>query len=132
MQCSTIFNEGIAKWNILEGPTEKLDEFFREHPNVFKVALIANHLFRAAAMSFMMLAPIGWPVCVLGSVFYRLTVEKNCAFKFALPSLAGGISFLMATAGDILNFVPTAIYFSYVVLTVDYEVDNRPCPNCAG
>lgn len=131
MHLSTVFNEAIEKWNILEGPTEKIDEFFREHPNVFKVALIVNHIFRAAAMSFMMLAPIGWPICVLGSIFYRLTVEKNCAFKFALPSLAGGFSFLMARAGELVSMIPAALYLSYVVLTVDYEVDNRPCPNCA-
>ncbi|MBX7067385.1 MAG: hypothetical protein K1X28_09150 [Parachlamydiales bacterium] len=142
-----MFNENIVRWNILETPTNIIDAFFREHPLVFKVALFANHLFRALAMSFMMLC-FSPTICFAGSLFYRLTVEKNCAFKFALPALGGGISFLMSEAGlasvvsgiafsslerlgeSLISLIPLGMYLSYVILTVDYEVDNRPCDHC--
>lgn len=149
MNISDTFNQFIERWNVLQGPTQKLDDFFREHPNIFKVALVINHIFRAFAISFMMGAPICWPICFIGSLFYRMTVEKNCAFKFALPSLAGGACFLKAkpaidslTIGIALTtleqfsktffaLIPLGVYFSYIALTVDYEVRHRPCLDCS-
>jgi hypothetical protein len=36
------------------------------------------------------------PLCFVGSLFYRLSVEKNCAYKFALPAFAGSMAFMIA------------------------------------
>ncbi len=144
-------HDAIEKYNVLKSPTERINEFFAYHPKLFKVALIVNHLFRAAAMvAFMMIfpLPISFGICAAGSVFYRLTVESNCAYKFALPALVGAIAFMVgktalvsiisgvafasiaAFATALVALIPLAIYAAYVILTVSYDVDNRPCPFC--
>ena len=82
-------------------------------------------------------------ICFAGSLFYRLTVETNCAYKFALPAFAGSIAFPIALPGlfNLINgiafvslghagrysplLIPLAAYLAYIVLTVSYDVDNR-------
>ncbi len=138
----------IEKYNVLQKPTEQISEYFRNHPDVYKAALIVNHLFRAVSMTaFTALMPFAAPVsialCFAGSLFYRLTVETNCAYKFALPAFAGsiaiplglialthlvtGVAFasLGAFAIAVVSLVPIAAYLTYIVLTVNYDVDNR-------
>ena len=138
----------IEKNNILQEPTERISAYFRENPTAYKAALLANHLFRALAMTALsaMLpfsAAINIAVCFLGSLFYRLTVETNCAYKFALPAFAGSIAIPMGVTAlahlvsgvafaslsafglAIVSLVPLAAYATYIVLTVDYDVDNR-------
>ncbi|MBU6384064.1 MAG: hypothetical protein KGQ49_00160 [Verrucomicrobia bacterium] len=128
MELSNTLHRLMQPFDLFETLSDQVDLVFREHPTVFKVALVVNHLFRSLAMSFMLLSPVCWPICFVGSVFYRITVEKNCAFKFTIPSLAGGISLLLAQSG--FSMAPLGLYLSYVVLTVDYEVDHRPCGHC--
>lgn len=140
--------------HILEKPTAQLDSYFRKHPRLFKGVLLVDHLFRAAAMvGFMFIPhipkPVSWSLCVLGSLYYRLTVEKNCAYKFALPALAGAASFMLLlptilkimnqtaflTVGSgtlaSLSFIPILVYAGYIVVTVSQEVDaNFNKSNC--
>ncbi len=138
----------IEKYNCLQKPTEKLSEFFREQPEYYKVALLVNHVFRALAMTaFCVLlpfsAPINMGICFAGSLFYRLSVETHCAYKFALPAFAGSIAIPMAISGlmsivtcvafasltafgsALLSFLPLAGYVTYIALTVNYDVDHR-------
>jgi hypothetical protein len=138
----------IEKHNILQKPTEQLSAFFQEHPTAYKVALLVNHVFRALAMTAFcamlpFAAPINIAICFAGSLFYRLTVETNCAYKFALPAFAGSIAIPMGMTAltsivtgvafasmnafglALLSLVPLAAYVTYIVLTVSYDVDNR-------
>ncbi len=87
--------------------------------------------------------PVNLGICFAGSLFYRLTVETNCAYKFALPAFAGSIAFPMGMTAltslvtgvafasmyafglAVLTLVPLAAYVTYIVLTVSYDVDNR-------
>lgn len=154
MTLAARLHDGITTYNILKKPTDRIAEYFAEHPKVFKVALIVNHIFRAAAMvALMMILPFSLPVnilvCAAGSLFYRLTVESNCAFKFALPALAGAAAFMIAktalasiisgvafaTLGAFaiafVALIPLAVYVAYVILTVSYDVDHKLPPCCA-
>lgn len=153
MSLAANFHDLIVKYNILTRPTDELNEYFAYHPNVFKVALLVNHLFRAAAMAgLLMNLPLSFPaslaICAASSLFYRLTVEPNCAYKFALPALGGAIALHIGeTALDdlisgaaltslevftnaFIPLIPLGMYAAYVILTVDYDVDHRPCPFC--
>jgi len=145
---ATLLHDFIEKTNFLHNPTVRINEFLREHRTVYKVALIVNHLFRAAMMAaFTFFLPftaaISFGICLVGSLFYRLTVENNCAYKFALPSLAGSIAFLIGKKGinDViskiafgsiaafssafLSFLPLCAYIVYIALTVNYDVDHK-------
>lgn len=138
----------IEKNNVLHKPTEQLSTFFREHPQYYKVALLVNHTFRALAMSaFCAMLPfaasVNVAICFAGSLFYRLTVETNCAYKFALPAFAGSVAIplavtalaniitgvalvsLSAFALAVLSLLPLAAYITYIVATVNYDVNNR-------
>src|ERR1700678_1214627 len=101
MPCDLVLNDWIERYNVLREPTEQINAYFVDHPNMYKAALIANHIFRAVAMvAFTLLLPfsplVNMAICFAGSLFYRLTVEKNCAYKFALPAFAGSIALPIA------------------------------------
>lgn len=148
MSFPTAFNDFIEDYNVLAEPTYQINDYFREHPTLYKVALLVNHIFRAVSMvGFELILPFSLPVnlliCFAGSLFYRLTVEKNCAYKFALPAFAGSVAIPLGlkALGDIINgvafasigafaatavlLVPITAYVAYIVLTVSYDVDNR-------
>lgn len=151
MSLSVRLHTTIERFNPLDQLTQSATEFLLEHPTLYKIALLANHIFRAGSMAIFMAAlPFSWPVsfaiCFAASLFYRLTVENNCAYKFALPALAGAAAFPIAqpalaqlASGEafknlalfsrsILFLVPVVAYIAYIVLTVDYDV-NRRCLN---
>ncbi len=142
------FHDMLEQYNVLKMPTAAINEYFRSNPNVYKAALLVNHVFRAIAMAAFCAAmpfaiPVNIAICFVGSLFYRLTVETNCAFKFALPafagslaiplaytaltSLIGGVAFASLSAFGIafVSLIPLVAYVTYIVLTVDDEVNNR-------
>ena len=148
MDLSVSFHDCLDSFNILKEPTSKLSDYFDSHPTAYKIALIVNHLFRAAMMVGLMFIPyvplpVSMAVCFVGSVFYRLTVEKNCAYKFALPAFAGAAAFMLALPGLIsmingiaftsfatgllacATFVPFILYGAYIILTVNYDVNEK-------
>jgi hypothetical protein len=158
---SVRFHTWIENNNILQRPTTYLVNVFDKHPTLYKIALMINHLFRAAMMVGFMFVP-GIPfsakmgICFVGSLFYRLTVERNCAYKFALPALAGAMAFMLAVPAllSLINgmaftsllsgcltcaaLIPLPIYLTYVLLTVNYDVDEtlgrlpkEECCKCA-
>ncbi|MBS0626569.1 MAG: hypothetical protein JSS32_11015 [Verrucomicrobia bacterium] len=138
----------IDKYNILKGATEKINAYLLKHPTLYKIVLIVNHLFRALAMfALMVVVPISpfitMGICFAGSLFYRFTVENNCAYKFALPAFFGGCAAMLAkmsvvsiAAGAALAsagvwflaaaaVVSIAAYVVYIALTVSYDVDQK-------
>ena len=147
---STKLLNAIVECNVLQKPTEVIVNFFDQNPTVFKIALVANHFFRTISMiAFMLVMPYSMPMnivcCFIGSLFYRLTVEKNCAYKFALPAFGGALAYFMgktaidslisevafeslnAFGAGMLGLVPPMAYTACVALTVDYDVDNSCC-----
>jgi hypothetical protein len=157
MSCAVRFHDFIEKYNLLEKPTVAIGEFLNKHPTVYKIVLIFDHLFRAAMMVGLMFIPhipiyASMSFCFVGSLIYRLTVEKNCAYKFALPAFAGaaafmltlpalinminGVAFLTAGSGLLTcaSFAPLLLYGTYIFLTVNYDVDSAlgrlPLPDC--
>jgi hypothetical protein len=137
----------IEKYNILEGPTAHIGAYFQKHPSLYKTALLVNHVFRAASMAaFNHILPFSLPVniaiCFAGSLFYRLSVETHCAYKFALPAFAGSLAVPMAlsalanvvngvaftslgvAAASCVSLLPLTAYLIYVIATVSYDVDN--------
>ena len=78
---------------------------------------------------------------------YRMTVEVNCAYKFALPAFGGAVAFLMgsrsltkvvngaafyslkALSNAFVLLIPMAGYFVYITLTTSYDVDH-PRSHC--
>jgi hypothetical protein len=116
----------IQQHNPLTHLTDKSSEFLHTHPRLYKLALLINHLFRAIAMTALMhFLPFSLMtntlLCLTGSIFYRLTVENNCAYKFALPAFFGSLAFLAAKH----TVLPLLSYSIYVLLTVSYDVDER-------
>ena len=89
----------IDRFNVLKIPTKKVTDMLKSHPALYKTALLINHLYRAISMAALMWimpfsAPINAAICFAGALFYRLTVESNCAYKFALPAYAGSLAFI--------------------------------------
>jgi hypothetical protein len=137
MSLSVQFQNALEQVNVLKKPTETIKEYLNNHPTLYKIALLVNHIFRASAMAFFMLAlPFSFPVnlalCFSASLFYRLTVEGNCSYKFALPAFAGAVAMPFAQAAisqaasiaTIGLLLPLTAYVVYIVLTVNYDVDQ--------
>ena len=137
----------ITDYNILKTTTDQIEAYLNEHPEIKKVVLLVNHIFRALGMlALRMCLPFSVLandlICFASSLFYRLTVEINCAYKFALPAFAGslaiplahtalsnlisGVAFAsLATFGvALLSLAPLAAYTTYIILTVSYDVDH--------
>src|SRR5579872_1993446 len=98
---SAALHHCINKCTVLQKPTEKIQEYFEQYPKLYKAALIVNHLFRAISMAafrlFLPCAPlVSIGLCFASSLFYRLTVETHCAYKFALPAFAGSLALPIA------------------------------------
>jgi hypothetical protein len=133
----------IEKHNVLARPTMKIQNWRMENPNLYAVVLLANHVFRAVSMFalskvLIFPTPINFAICFAGSLFYRLTVEVNCAYKFALPAFAGsiaiasvhemvhGVAFasLSESSRAFFFLAPLVAYASYICLTVSYDLDH--------
>jgi len=148
MSSDLTINGLIDKYNILKEPTEQVSRYMRENPTLYKAALLANHVFRAISMTALCFflpfsLPVNIAICFAGSLFYRLTVETNCAYKFALPACAGAVALPMAAAAltslisgvafasigafaiATLSVLPLAAYLTYIVVTVNHDVDKQ-------
>lgn len=148
MQLASTLHDAIDRYNVLRGPTQNLTQYAKSHRDLYKVALLANHLFRAAAATaFMHILPFSFPtsvgICLGGSLFYRLTVENNCSHKFALPAFASSLAFqsgktaiahvingiafqsLQTFGNTLLTLLPLSLCAAYTILTVSYDVDHR-------
>ncbi len=148
MNATLTLSNICEQFNILETPTRQVSDYLAQHPMVYKAALVANHLFRAISMAavtacLMFSIPVNLAICFAGSLFYRLTVETNCAYKFAMPAFAGsvampiaakalqsvisGVAFasMRAFANASLSLLPLAAYLTYIVVTVNDDVDRR-------
>lgn len=121
--------------------------WFDERPKLYKAAVVANHLFRMFSMyAFMGALPFSPVVkAVVGlssSLFYNVTIERFCQFRFAMPAFAGAVAFSMSKdalaqivcgvalssfktfAGASLGAVPLIIYGAWVISIASENVDR--------
>lgn len=142
------FHAFIAKNNPLTELTQNTTHFLHAYPTIYKIALLVNHLFRALTMAFFLYAlpcsfPVSLALCFGASLFYRLTVENNCAYKFALPAFGGGVALLIGHTAlvqiasgnafksltffsqSLVSLIPLTAYITYILLTVDYDVMEK-------
>ena len=89
-------------------------------------------------------------LCASGSLFYALTVEGNCIYKFTLPSLFGAAAWMVgkealfalisgvasasigAFAAALLLTVPLAAWGTYVWITTGSDVEKTRTSCCCG
>ena len=88
----------IEQWGVFfDQQCKKVGHFLDKNPFIYKIVMIANHLFRASAMFAMMLYSPLHPLATAGillgqSLLYRASVERFCSFLFTIPSMVGGIA----------------------------------------
>jgi hypothetical protein len=137
----------IVSCDPLQGLTQKANAYFKEHPNLYKAALLVDHAFRAFSAMLPFSIPVNLLICFAGSLVYRVTAEAHCPYKFVLPAFAGSVAMLtvvtalryaiQGAAFSALNMavvtlaaLPLAAYATYVVLTVDHEVNKQSAKKC--
>ena len=125
--------------NIVEPAGRKLDK----HPVLHKVVIIVAHIFRMLAMlALISFLPFGLVTnCILslsGSLFYRIAIERNCPFRFAIPACLGAMAFafsvphLVALIAKttfsqfmqaLTTAIPFGIYLGYIIWSANSEVN---------
>ena len=146
MQSITGFSESVN--HLVNKTCRSISGFLDKHPVVYKVVLVACHLFRAAGMyGMMMVSPFSLPItCALaigGSLLYRASVERFCCFRFALPSCVGagaywlgkvpliqvatGAAFtsISAAALSVAGALPLVGYLGYIVYIFHEEYEAK-------
>lgn len=138
----------IPQYIGIEKASQVIGSWLDKHPAVNKVVMIANHIFRTAAMvGLMYLLPFhpiaNFAIGVGASLFYRLTVERFCPFRFALTSclaagafefskpyllsIITGIAFQsLATFGIALaGILPILACTAIIIIVSNYQVDQK-------
>lgn len=130
-------------------------EIFNQHPLINKIVVLAIFIFRSAMMSAYMAAlPFtSVPSFFIGlgiSVFYRVTIEPDCRYRFAILSCVGaetysiskpallalinGMAFrsLITLSMTLLSAAPFAICATVILSEVNQNVDDRCAltPSC--
>lgn len=121
----------MQKLQCLSSWANQAKTYLEQNPRLYKVTLLVNHLFRAVCMGALMfvLAEAFSPVlacgvCLGGALLYRITVEGNCAFKFALPATFGGFALWTASPPALLG------YTAYLIFHVNEEVEAHRKTAC--
>lgn len=139
----------LESCNPLIVPAQGIADFLDNHSTTYKIVLLfSGHLTRTSMVIGSMFIP-GIPlyakkiICFNGSLFYRLTVERNCAYKFSLPSFFGAMASMLAIAAivkmihheafitvkkgvaAIASLLPLCFYCGYIILAVDFEVNQQ-------
>lgn len=105
------------------------------YPLINKVAIVFNHIMRSmplvALLQISPCPPIQKYLFISGTaLFYRVTVERLCSYKFALMSSIGAIAFDFAKNKS-FNPLSTIPLFAYAitVIRIAYTTDLIPrCP----
>lgn len=78
----------------------------KKHPNIYKCAIIVDHLLNASKM-YALVQILPYSKCTncvvtgISSLYYRVTAEGPCAFRFSIISCFGGAAFISARIGMI-------------------------------
>lgn len=142
---------------VLDAPAQPAKSFFVENivepigrqldanPLIHKIVVFAAHLIRLiGSLALITFLPFSMPVnCVLSlasNIFYRITIERNCSFLFAINDCLGAMalhftipylvnqlalsSFAMLAA-TLASTVPFLAYLGYTVWVTHSEVEER-------
>lgn len=82
--------------------SSSVGKWLDEHPVINKIVVVANHLFRAIAMyALMAVMPfslvVNCAISLAASILYRVTIERFCHFRFAIPACLGGLAMHLAS-----------------------------------
>jgi hypothetical protein len=112
---------------------DSLAKEFDKRPFLYKTALVVSHVFRAIMMhTLMSISPFfTFGIVLPFSLLYRVTVERFCAFRFTLPSLAGAAAMIFAENSLIGGFA-LAGYVGMVSYISHNDIENylkskKPC-----
>ncbi len=133
MEFSATLRDFVDKYNPLEAPTKQICTYLLEHHTIYKIVLVANFVL----LTLMFISPLtpnlGLAIGLgLRALFYRLTIETNCIYKFSLPVYATLMSlWLVATAwtyGPLivsLSLIPLIASVVYIVCDIDFEATKQ-------
>jgi len=98
---------------------------FDKRPTLYKTSLVVSHIFRSIMMyGLMSLSPFfTFGVVLPLSLLYRVTIERFCAFRFALPSLVGGAA-LIFSQYSIFGYISLAAYIGLVTYISHKDIEN--------
>lgn len=104
---------------------EKYTSWVQNYPTIDKIAKLFNHLIRASCMWAMMsVMPYSLltssVICLSAALFYRITTENPCPFKYSLPSFFGGLAFQLAHQSPI----PVIAWTAAVIWIVHQDVER--------
>lgn len=121
-------------------------ELVKKHPYIDKVAFIANHAWRAFSMiAVTEKVPFSkmtnCAMMIGGSLLYRISAEGPCPRKYAIPSLLGAFSYMLAKEGNFspLSVTPLVVYtfsglysayYSMPVKCGEKNKENKPSSCC--
>ncbi len=80
-----------------ESNLAKIGDWLDRHPKINTIVVIANHIFRALGMLALFTVMPGsflakCAIMLGASLFYRITIERFCHFRFAIPACLGGMA----------------------------------------
>ena len=139
MEFSVALRGFVDKYNPLETPTEQIRDYLLKHRTIYKIVLVANF----ALLALMFLSPpspgLGLAIGLgLRALFYRLTIETNCIYKFSLPVYATVMSlWLVAIAWSCgpllasLSLIPLIASVAYIVCDIDFEATHQRKSCCS-
>lgn len=127
---------------------DKAGAYLDRHPTLYKTVLVSSHLFRSLPMYAMMvitpLPPLATGALMLApTLLYQAGVERFCCFRFASPSLLGGMAIWAAQASIISlyagqafatwgsslttigGFIPLTAYLALIVFLSHRDIEKR-------
>ena len=131
---------------------EPITKYLDDHPRLYKICVVAIHIFRASCMyALMELSSLPLlTTCGLmagASVLYRAAIERYCAWKFAIPSMIGGMAIwaaksaliaivahkvflsLGATIGTALGILSLVSYIGWICYLSHKDIENHLAKN---
>lgn len=110
----------IPRYIGLDKATKAVGSWLDRHPLINKIVMVVNHIFRTLAMVALMYflpfaAPINLAIGLAASLFYRITVERFCPFRFALSACIGAAAFELSKPFlvDIINGVAFSSFTAF-------------------
>lgn len=144
---SNFINNDLPRYTGLEAAKKYTGKWLNEHPNIYKIVVLAACFFRTAMMVFAMAALPFTPVVntafmIGGSILYAVAIEKHCTFPFAIPSLLGAYCYnyskpalvslinrtaftsMQAVADAFVKTLPLDLWLISIVFLFNKQVDD--------
>lgn len=102
--------------------SEQFMRWVKKYPTIHKIVTVFNHCIRTMCMAAMMV-PLGFTGTALGlstALFYRITTENPCPFKYSLPAFFGGLASQLA----LFSVFPLIMWTAAVIVISHREVEE--------